>query len=957
MRSRILHAVLLLVVLHGVAAAAPPAIELYGTFQSMGVTVTIGAGDDPDQDAVAAVGVRPHGGGAFQAGLPLARVASSRFVGSLFWLQPGTSYDVRVTLSDPDGGPLQGVVADATASTRAEVTIPTATRSLVVTPTGSGTACSSAAPCGIAGAIEQVQAGEEIVLRGGVYHEGGFFLPRSGRAGAPIVIRGAIGETAILDGADPGTFTWVAQGGGIYSTTTSAPDAHVVIANGTRLFPYQSLVELQSLRWGVPGFVASGTALSVRLAGDADPSGASMVVSRFPGAFEVDSQSFIYFVDLTFRHYGQGEYPKAIYFIESSDNLVQGCTFASNDLGVGLKYLSHRNVIQDNEFYDTIADFPWAGVKEVGFLEDGGVYVYTPMEGRGTVIRRNQFHDDFDALHVCPESQGPTNEIDVHDNTMFRMGDDGMETDGECSNVRIWGNTVHDVLMGISLAPVQTGPVYAIRNVIYGIGRNVTEGGGSGFKLNSGYDQSGPIYLFHNTVDAVTTDNSALTLYEPGSWKSLVARNNIWSGTRFALEHSNTTQPVDLDYDDLVTSQADELAWWQGLPETHLRTLAALQAATGQELHGLSVAPGFKSASGGDYSLAALSPLLDQGVRVPGVNDDFAGAAPDIGAREYRGATGCSVACSATVPTAAPATATVAFRATATTSSCTGNPSWDWDFGDGSSHATQQNPSHVYTTPGTYAWRLEVRADGVTCARTGAITVGAPPPSVTYLVPSVAHLPGAGSTRWRTDLAAVNRSGSTAALTLVYHSSAAPITRTTALVHGAAADWKDVLVSLFNLADTVESSGIVHLTSTMPLAVTSRTYNQKSATETFGQSYPALTLTDAITSERAGVLPQLRKSARFRTNVGVVNLGTATASVRVTLFNAQGVQVGFLKTFAPAAGRWVQQYDIFADVGAGSQEVAYATVEVLTPGGRVWAYASLIDVATGDPTTIPVLVP
>ena len=39
----------------------------------------------------------------FQAAHPLVRVAPNRFTGSLFDLQPGTAYEVRVTLTDPDG--------------------------------------------------------------------------------------------------------------------------------------------------------------------------------------------------------------------------------------------------------------------------------------------------------------------------------------------------------------------------------------------------------------------------------------------------------------------------------------------------------------------------------------------------------------------------------------------------------------------------------------------------------------------------------------------------------------------------------------------------------------------------------------------------------------------------------------------------------------------------------------
>ena len=104
------------------------------------------------------------------------------------------------------------------------------------------------------------------------------------------------------------------------------------------------------------------------------------------------------------------------------------------------------------------------------------------------------------------------------------------------------------------------------------------------------------------------------------------------------------------------------------------------------------------------------------------------------------------------------------------------------------------------------------------------------------------------------------------------------------------------------------------------------------------------------------MLPQLEKSSAFRTNIGILNLGSSWVSVLIKLHNATGAQVGSAKTLTADPSRWKQQYDIFANVGAGSQPVAYATVEVPTAGGRVWAYASVIDVATGDATTIPVLI-
>jgi parallel beta-helix repeat protein len=618
------------------AARAAPTLELYGTFHAMGVIVTLDSSDDPDRDAAASVEYRVGESGTYRQGYPLSRVADIRFVGSLFWLEPNTSYDVRVTFSDPDGGPLDGTTVTTTGSTRAEIAIPTPTHSYYVSPTGNGTECGEATPCSLAEGLSQVQAGEAVILRGGIYYEGEFWPSRSGAAGAPIVIRGHEGETAVLDGADPGTFTWTHEGSGVYRTTVNVAGTHLVTADGERLFPYEDLSSLQGLDYdNTPGFYADGTTLYVHLAEGANPNDSTMVVSRYGTAFHVEWQDHIYFVDLTFRHYGQGSYPKAIYFNQASDNLVQGCTFASNDIGIGIKRESHRNVIQDNEFYDTIFDWPWEEIKRLGGLEDGGIAFYDPAEGRGNVIRRNTFHDDFDGFSACPAwTAAETNETDVYENVVYNMGDDGMETDGQCSNVRIWDNTFHDVLMGISLAPVYDGPVYAIRNLIYRTGVGNHDYTGSPFKFNSGYGQSGPMYLFHNTADAALPGNNGLYVKAPGTWETITARNNVWAGTAYAVENYNTGQPIDLDYDDLWNSDSGDLVRWDG---TGHATLAAFTAATGQEPHGLNVEPGFADADDGDYSLDPASDLIDAGIAIPGINDDYAGGAPDVGAYEYQG--------------------------------------------------------------------------------------------------------------------------------------------------------------------------------------------------------------------------------------------------------------------------------------------------------------------------------
>jgi parallel beta-helix repeat protein len=610
-------------------------LELYGTFHAMGVIATLPAGSDSNANAVANLDYRMTGAADYAAGFPLTRTGASTFIGSLFWLAPGTSYDVRVRYSDPDGGALDKGFATATASTRAEIAIPSPTRTLVAAPTGTGSACSTAAPCGLSQALGQAQAGDEVSLTAGIYNAGGLTISRTGTAAAPIVIRGQTG--AILDGADPGTFTWTAGSNGVFTTKVNAADPHMVASNGARLYPYADAASLASLSASnTPGFFANGTSLSVHLAGGANPSTTTMAISRQNFALTING-SFVYVIGLTFRYYGLAEYAKAIYIRDGSNNLVQGCRFITNDLGIGLKGTADRNVIQDNEFSDTIAGWTWEDVKAEGNLETGGVRFYDPVDGRGTVIRRNKFHDFFDGLGICPgSSAAASNETDFYDNESYNLGDDGVETDGQCVNVRLWGNRFHDSLSGISLAPVIGGPVYCLRNQIYMTGAGTSQAGYTGlpFKFNSGDGDSGAIYVIHNTVDAQRAGNDGFRIMSPGTWTKLYARNNVFAGTLHALENANPSQPVDMDYDDLWRSGSDYLCRWDGLANPRLATLADYTAATGQERHGLDQAPAFVAPATPDFTPAPGSPLIDHGVYLPGINDGFRGQAPDLGAIE-----------------------------------------------------------------------------------------------------------------------------------------------------------------------------------------------------------------------------------------------------------------------------------------------------------------------------------
>lgn len=87
------------------------------------------------------------------------------------------------------------------------------------------------------------------------------------------------------------------------------------------------------------------------------------------------------------------------------------------------------------------------------------------------------------------------------------------------------------------------------------------------------------------------------------------------------------------------------------------------------------------------------------------------------------GGSSCSLSCVATVPATGSMGQPMSFAATATPSNCTGTPTYDWDFGDGTAHAASQNASHSYASEGTFHWQMTATLNGVNCTEEGSITV------------------------------------------------------------------------------------------------------------------------------------------------------------------------------------------------------------------------------------------
>ena len=222
-----------------------------------------------------------------------------------------------------------------------------------------------------------------------------------------------------------------------------------------------------------------------------------------------------------------------------------------------------------------------------------------------------------------------------------------------------------------------------------------------------------------------------------------------------------------------------------------------------------------------------------------------------------------------------------------------------------------------------------------------------------HLVAGVAHTSGAGGSQWRTAVGITNTGANSAQLIFTYRSNLGVVTKTGTIGEHATEELDDVVVGFLGVEGS--SSGSLEITSDAPLHVTARTYNQ-SSNGTFGQFLPGCQAEDALTTGQRGVLQQLKKTDAFRTNIGFVNLGTTICEVIVRLYSRAGEILGnpIVRTVPP--GEWTQENDAFSAAEVPSCELGYAIVEVTAPGCSVWAYASVVDNLSGDPTTIPVMV-
>jgi PKD repeat protein len=287
---------------------------------------------------------------------------------------------------------------------------------------------------------------------------------------------------------------------------------------------------------------------------------------------------------------------------------------------------------------------------------------------------------------------------------------------------------------------------------------------------------------------------------------------------------------------------------------------------------------------------------------------------------------------------------------------------WAWNFGDGFTSAAQ-NPEHAYPFAGTFpvtltatnAYGSGTAARSIIMAGSGAIVPPvSTPQAYTYVIPATAKAVGAGNTNWLSDMTVFNPGAADTAV-FTYFLESGRNNATTPGVEIGVTGTKfvkigDLVAHIYGRSNT---SGALMLASAQPVQIASRTYNDQGEVKgTYGQFIPAFAADQALGAGEEGILLHLAKTARFRSNVGGVNLSNAWVTVDIAAYDANNTFLG-TKSYTLQPYEHFQTNGFLDQLTSQSVQDAYAVAVSSTAGARYLVYASIVDNTTGDPIFIP----
>lgn len=276
---------------------------------------------------------------------------------------------------------------------------------------------------------------------------------------------------------------------------------------------------------------------------------------------------------------------------------------------------------------------------------------------------------------------------------------------------------------------------------------------------------------------------------------------------------------------------------------------------------------------------------------------------------------------------------------------------WFWWFGDGST-STQQNPTHIYNSAGTYTVTLQAWNTTTTGTTSRQISVATHSASRS-LVSAAAQIAGAGNSVWRTELTLFNASATEAAsgqFLFIPGAGGSVVERPLYLAPLQSVTYANALPDIFGIASGAGAIAIeaTSPTSTPDIKITSRTFTT-GTTGTYGQAVPQIPADDL---QQTLYVTGIEADAAYRTNLGLVNRSGAPVDVAMTLFGSDGSPIASNSVTLPANNFQQSPLAGYFPAINGQSRDGMTLRAVAASAGAVSVYASVVDNDTQDPIYI-----
>lgn len=509
-----------------------------------------------------------------------AYTCGNLYAGSILFLEPGTKYEVRLALSDPDNGPTPVAEQHLVVPTKSEPKPFDGGRRLHVYPPDHKGAKQEPTFADLAAAYAKAEPGDQVLLHAGTYG-GSFTLSKVAARDKPIVLRDAGDGEVVFQGNPNGK-------------VTREP------IKGTDQFHWHENAN----------------------------------------CLDVSGAAYLWIEGLAFRHYDfaihcgdQGT---------TRGLTVRHCRFEDNGWSaVIIRSVAARDVwIADCVFRgtqgtwhrDEAKPFPYKAVWAVGQGTDV-CYNLAQNHKDGLSIFQGASLPPSDKFE---RFETKISAVDFHHNDVGQSSDDN-EADGGQHNVRFFCNRFVDQHVGLSAQPFYGGPCYFVRNVQYNVTRGVV------FKLNvepAGvlilHNTSVSYGKLNDTGVAIITpgtnvhvhNNLFLGIAGPTLKAGVLeAATSTWDHNGYTVvgpvQFRVQGGPAAKSFEEMQQKFGYEKHWVQ----VAFDDLASVPPPPGEAKthHDLNF---------GDARLRQGSKAIDAGMLIPNVTDGFTGKAPDLGAYE-----------------------------------------------------------------------------------------------------------------------------------------------------------------------------------------------------------------------------------------------------------------------------------------------------------------------------------